>query len=146
MQNKNLLILVSLVVLVVLVVALGFVWWRQTRLKPVEQPESQVPGVEQTEEQPVSPVSFVVEGDEFKFSPNGFEVRAGQPVRITFVNVGSVPHNFSIPELGVSTNTIGPGERETIQFTPDQPGSYEIVCTVPGHKEAGMVGTLDVLE
>jgi uncharacterized cupredoxin-like copper-binding protein len=27
---------------------------------------------------------------------------------------------------------------------PEKPGAYEYVCTVPGHKEGGMVGTLTV--
>jgi uncharacterized cupredoxin-like copper-binding protein len=31
-----------------------------------------------------------------------------------------------------------------IEFTPSQPGEYEFFCSVPGHKEAGMRGTMVV--
>ena len=36
------------------------------------------------------------------------------------------------------------GGSGTLEFTPTEPGEYEYYCTVPGHKEAGMLGTLVV--
>jgi uncharacterized cupredoxin-like copper-binding protein len=39
-----------------------------------------------------------------------------------------------------------PGATGTVTFTPTSPGTYEYFCTVAGHKEAGMVGTLTVTE
>jgi uncharacterized cupredoxin-like copper-binding protein len=36
------------------------------------------------------------------------------------------------------------GQAGTLEFTPTKPGTYEFICTVPGHKEAGMVGALIV--
>jgi uncharacterized cupredoxin-like copper-binding protein len=39
-----------------------------------------------------------------------------------------------------------PGATGTVTFTPTEPGTYEYFCTVAGHKEAGMVGTLTVTE
>src|SRR5215217_1894530 len=54
------------------------------------------------------------------------------------------PHNFSIDELGIDID-IAPGEtQETVINAPA--GEYEFYCNVPGHKEAGMVGTLIVTE
>ena len=41
--------------------------------------------------------------------------------------------------VGVAANGSG-----RIEFTPSQPGTYEFFCTVAGHKEAGMVGSLVV--
>jgi len=32
----------------------------------------------------------------------------------------------------------------TVTFTPTDPGTYEFYCTIPGHREAGMVGSLFV--
>jgi azurin len=45
------------------------------------------------------------------------------------------------------TKIIGPGESETITFTaPEATGSYEYICTFPGHFMAGMKGVLEISE
>ncbi|MEI8221751.1 MAG: plastocyanin/azurin family copper-binding protein, partial [bacterium] len=38
----------------------------------------------------------------------------------------------------------GPGKTGTLTFTPLVAGEFPVACSVPGHKEAGMVGTLTV--
>src|SRR5207248_10516583 len=38
----------------------------------------------------------------------------------------------------------GPNQRAVIRFTPLVAGTYQTLCTIPGHKEMGMVGTLVV--
>lgn len=35
--------------------------------------------------------------------------------------------------------SASPGERAIAEFTP-KAGTYDVVCTIPGHREAGMVG------
>jgi len=114
------------------------------------------------------PVELVM--TDFAFRPASFEVRAGVPVVLTLVNDGTVEHDFSILEIPVESVTaaaestgehdmrmsameIEPqlhasaaaGASNTLTFTPTKPGTYGFFCTVPGHKEAGMVGTLTVL-
>ena len=42
-----------------------------------------------------------------------------------------------------STKLLGPGESDTVTFTAPEPGSYEYVCTFPGHF-AMMRGTMTV--
>jgi uncharacterized cupredoxin-like copper-binding protein len=37
-----------------------------------------------------------------------------------------------------------PGQTSSIRFILDRAGSYRFSCSVPGHAEAGMVGTLVV--
>ncbi|MDR7590440.1 MAG: cupredoxin domain-containing protein [Armatimonadota bacterium] len=78
-------------------------------------------------------------------------VRAGQRVYLTFENRDQVAHDIRIvgaderpPYLEpvfprATTGLLGPGQRETMVFTPTQPGRYRYVCTVPGH-DATMFG------
>lgn len=44
-----------------------------------------------------------------------------------------------------STDMLGDGESDSVTFTvPDEPGTYQFICTFPGHYSGGMVGTLIV--
>jgi uncharacterized cupredoxin-like copper-binding protein len=66
----------------------------------------------------------------------------------TFVltNDATVPHNLEIEGNGVEagpTETISGGQTAQLQVTL-KPGTYEFFCAVPGHREAGMEGTLTV--
>lgn len=85
-----------------------------------------------------------VTGAEYAFTPSTFTLKKGQPAEITFKNVGAFPHNLTIPDLNLKTKTIQPGEQDTIQFTPDKTGQFAFMCTVPGHADKGMRGTLTV--
>lgn len=115
-----------------------------------------------------------VEAVDLAFTPATVEVAAGQPVKLTLQNNGALEHDFSIMEIEVETvheeagehsggeheqggehvMTIHPelhlaaaaGTVGTLEFTVSQAGTYEFFCSVAGHKEAGMVGTLVVEE
>ena len=47
-----------------------------------------------------------------------------------------------VPNVEVITR---PGETGTARFVLDRPGEYRVLCSVEGHEEAGMVGTLVVV-
>jgi plastocyanin len=85
-----------------------------------------------------------VEAREFAFSPSAITLKKGQPAEITFKNMGTLTHNLTISALNIKTKTIQPGEQDTIQFTPDKTGQFTFMCTVPGHADKGMKGTLTV--
>jgi len=87
---------------------------------------------------------ITVLGSEFAFTPSTPTLKKGQPAEITFKNNGAFPHNLSIADLNVKTKTIQPGEQDTIKFTPDKTGQFAFLCTVPGHADKGMKGTLVV--
>jgi uncharacterized cupredoxin-like copper-binding protein len=92
----------------------------------------------------VSPRTVKVTAKEFAFEPKEVKVRAGQPVRLVLENKGVIEHDLVVEKLGVKIQPIQPGKTAELTFTPKAKGRYPIVCAVPGHKEAGMTGTLVV--
>jgi uncharacterized cupredoxin-like copper-binding protein/mono/diheme cytochrome c family protein len=83
---------------------------------------------------------FTVESHDIFFVPTELAVPSDQEVTILLPNLGAAPHNFAIDALDISVD-IAPGETKEVSFTAPE-GEYEYYCNVPGHKEAGMVGTL----
>jgi plastocyanin len=76
------------------------------------------------------------------FEPDELSIPADTDVTVKLPNEGVTLHNFAIDELYVDVD-IDPGaEEETIINAPA--GEYEYYCNVPGHKEAGMLGTMTV--
>lgn len=74
-------------------------------------------------------------------------VNPGDVVQITLINGQAVEHDLVIDEFGVSTGSVTQlNEERVITFTADQEGTFEYYCNVPGHRAAGMVGTLQVGE
>lgn len=119
------------------------------------------------EPEAVPAVELSLTATDIAYDMNHIEVMAGQTVKLTLHNKGALEHDFSIMEVphtgevmaeeaehGADGHemTMDPevhvaapiGDSRSIEFTPSQPGEYEFFCTVEGHKEAGMVGTLVV--
>ncbi len=89
-------------------------------------------------------VEITVEGGEFWFNPKTIEANKGDTVKITFKNTGRVIHNLVIPSFGVGTRTIPAGSTDSVEFIATSSGNIRIECTVPGHAERGMIGSLVV--
>ena len=89
---------------------------------------------------------ITVEGNEFSFTPSEIKVSKGEKVKITFKNSGKASHDFSVEGLEIKTKLLSPGESEVIEFVPEEAGTFNFFCSVSGHKEAGMHGTLIVSE
>jgi Cu+-exporting ATPase len=80
-----------------------------------------------------------------RFVPDRWEITAGQWVLMSFTNADPIVHDWmveGVPNVEVITR---PGETETVRFVLDRPGEYRVLCSVEGHEEAGMVGTLVVV-
>jgi uncharacterized cupredoxin-like copper-binding protein len=72
-------------------------------------------------------------------------VPAGESVTLSVTNVGTQLHTFTVPALRIDTGPLQPGA--TRELTINQlvaRGSYDALCTFPGHEEAGMIGSLVV--
>ena len=54
-------------------------------------------------------------------------------------NDGHIPHDFVVQGNGVDerTPTIQPGKSATVNVDL-KPGTYDVYCSIPGHKQAGM--------
>ena len=76
------------------------------------------------------------------FEPTEFTIPSGETVTVSLPNEGMAPHNFAIDELDISVD-LAPGETKSVEINAE-PGVYEFYCNVPGHREAGMVGTMTV--
>jgi plastocyanin len=83
-------------------------------------------------------------GGDLIFDARTLEARAGQ-VAIRMENPSSVPHNVSIEGRGVDEegDTVEQGGTSTVSAEL-QPGEYSFYCSVAGHREGGMEGTLTV--
>ena len=87
--------------------------------------------------------SFDMIGEDFRFSPDTLRVNDGDTVQINFSNPDVVPHLIDLPAFNQHI-ALAPGGEFTLEFVVDKTGSFPFVCSVPGHEEAGMVGSLIV--
>ena len=109
---------------------------------------------------PSTKLSFAM--TDFAFDPHEFTVPAGEEITIHITHHGSMEHNFIIMNYGTDAGemfddedkvnifwevALQPDESETVLFTaPVQPGTYQIICGMPGHLQSGMIGQLIVTE
>ena len=85
---------------------------------------------------------LVVEASEFKFVSPDLTIGSEGSTTITLVNKGTVEHDFTIDELESIQIAVAVGETGEGTLTDPATGTYEFYCTVPGHKAAGMFGTI----
>ena len=80
----------------------------------------------------------------FKFDPDEITVRAGEDVAIV-LSSDDLLHDFTIDEIDVHVSADR-GKTAQGGLRADKPGEYTYYCTVAGHREGGMEGTLVVEE
>ncbi len=71
---------------------------------------------------------------------------------LTFATAATnfLEHDYIAPQYAdrvvATTRILGPGEAQVLQFrAPSTPGRYPVVCSFPGHTQAGMVGSMTVV-
>lgn len=85
---------------------------------------------------------IAVVGNALRFSPDDIVVRAGEDFTIA-LNSRDIRHTFVIE--GVEGEVAaGAGQTRRGGYQVDTSGRYTFFCSVPGHRSAGMEGTLDV--
>ena len=97
-----------------------------------------------------------VAASEFEYSPDSATVVAGEAVTVTLDNGGAVEHNYSVVASGetieseddisddlivASVDAVAAGATGSGTITVDA-GEYQVICTIEGHLDAGMEGSL----
>jgi plastocyanin len=78
-----------------------------------------------------------------KFDKKTLDAKAGN-VTIDFDNPSSTPHAVAIEGNGVNQSSQTVTTSKTSVTADLKPGTYTFFCPVPGHRQAGMEGTLTV--
>ncbi|MEN9266636.1 MAG: plastocyanin/azurin family copper-binding protein [Thermostichales cyanobacterium BF4_bins_65] len=94
---------------------------------------------------------------ELRFEPDQIQMRVGVPYQLHLVNPSPMKHYFTAKDFAdaiwtrkvqtegaeikghINNVELKPGASLDWYLVPQQPGSYGVVCTIPGHREAGMV-------
>lgn len=82
--------------------------------------------------------------DTFRYDPATITGKVGQPIHIVLNNKGVLEHSIVIDQFAVKLEHIQGGATGDVTFTPTQAGTFVFYCDTPGHKEAGMTGTLTI--
>lgn len=84
----------------------------------------------------------VVDAHEYAFEPDAITVAEGDVMALS--NSGMIVHDLVVENTDVAM-TAAP--KETTSGTVDlAPGTYTFFCSVPGHRDSGMEGTLVIEE
>jgi uncharacterized cupredoxin-like copper-binding protein len=108
-------------------------------------------------------VTVTVTLSEYAFSPTPLLFKEGVPTKLVLKNAGKEHHYFVSEEFfrNVATRKVqsSDGEAKAPFFAavevyagktmewfliPMKKGTYDLLCTVPGHAERGMKGTIEV--
>ena len=84
-------------------------------------------------------------------------MNVGDKVVFNVDNAGKSFHSFGVTaneegfsgtipgsDIGTASNPLKPGESGTSEFIAGEEGIFYYICTVPGHRDQGMVGTIIV--
>ncbi len=107
-------------------------------------------------------VSLSNEAGALKFFPDTLEFTAGKRYKLVLTNPSPQKHYFTAKDFAdaiwsqkveagkveikgaIHELELKPGATADWVFIPQKPGRYALRCTIPGHTEAGMTGTITV--
>ena len=107
-------------------------------VKPIPGP---APDIGMPENQDVR--IFDISAKPFEFSVKEIRVKKGDRVKINLA-VTQGMHDWVADEFGARTKIIQTGQSDSVEFTADKTGTFEYYCSVPTHRQQGMVGKLIV--
>ncbi|HEY9662667.1 MAG TPA: copper-containing nitrite reductase [Allocoleopsis sp.] len=73
-------------------------------------------------------------------------VKLGDVVQITLIDGDGAEHDLTLPDFNAQSDKVSrKGGSSIIAFRADKEGSFTYLCSIPGHKEAGMIGRIVVV-
>jgi uncharacterized cupredoxin-like copper-binding protein len=97
------------------------------------------------------------------FVPDRISVKKGEQVRFVIKNEGALKHEFTLASVAdndkhaklmmkypdmehddPNAKSVDPGKTAEILWRFSKAGTFEFACLIPGHREAGMRGTVTV--
>ena len=97
------------------------------------------------------------------YQPNALEVKRGEQIKFVITNAGLLAHEFILADTADNLKhaalmkkypdmehddpngkTVQPGVKAEMLWRFTKTGTFEFSCLIPGHREAGMVGTVTV--
>lgn len=122
-------------------------------------------GVPGNAKKPARTVTVVMSDSDgtMKFAPEKLDVKKGEQVRFVIQNKGALKHEFTLasvkdndkhaemmkkfPDMehdDPNAKSVDPGKTAEIVWRFTKAGTFEFACLIPGHREAGMHGTVTV--
>jgi uncharacterized cupredoxin-like copper-binding protein len=91
-----------------------------------------------------APLTAHVGLSEFKIEPSSVEVAKGGALHVQ--NDGTVAHNLSVVNTDLKTADLSSGNAEELDISSLAVGTYQLVCLIPGHADAGMKADLEIVD
>jgi len=122
-------------------------------------------GVPGNAKKPARTVTVVMSDSDgtMKFSPERLDVKKGEQVRFVIQNKGALKHEFMLasvkdndkhaemmkkfPDMehdDPNAKSVDPGKTAEMVWRFTKTGTFEFACLIPGHREAGMHGSVTV--
>ena len=88
-------------------------------------------------------ITGTVTAQNTKFGDSGLTITSGDVLGLFVINRDSSGHSFDIDSLGIHVS-LAPNSATAVSVAPAAAGNLTYYCAIPGHREAGMVGTIVV--
>jgi heme/copper-type cytochrome/quinol oxidase subunit 2 len=88
-------------------------------------------------------VTGIITAENTRFVETSLHMENGEVLGLFVSNKDDIGHSFDIDSLDIHVQ-LPPNSTTAVAIKPTRPGSLEFYCSVPGHRDTGMVGTIDV--
>jgi uncharacterized cupredoxin-like copper-binding protein len=131
------------------------------------EPAAEEPATKEETSMNQMEISIEISAVDLAYKPEHLTVKKDQTVTLIFKNEGKIFHDWVIDKMPIKTaqtvtehNDDGhhehgeayavhvsadSGKQSQVTFIPTATGKYTFYCSIPGHKDAGMIGTIEII-